>query len=80
MSKLTDPQRRLVQTITQYGDYAEYWPVVNDWVKDKGPAKAFALRNINRSIDVLIREGIVTLDEDGLLRLTGKQNIMVSGR
>ena len=69
---MTLAQQRLVHEIKIYGDYAEYWPVVNDWVRDAGPAKAFALRNIVRTVNALIRDGYVTLDEDGLFHLTEK--------
>lgn len=67
---MTTAQRRLIDIIRAYGDYAEYWPIVNDWVKDKGPAKALALRNINRTVDSLVRDGYILIDEDGLFHLT----------
>ena len=67
---MTTAQRRLVDEIRTHGEPAEYWPVVNDWVKDAGPLKALALRNINRTVDALIRGGYVTLDEDGMFHLT----------
>lgn len=70
---LTAAQRRLVDVIKAYGgsdeDGAEYWPVVNDWVKDRGRAKALALRNINRTVAALERRGVVTIDEDGMFHL-----------
>lgn len=66
---MTPAQRRLIDEIRAYGDGAEYWPVVNDWVKDKGPAKSLALRNIIRTVDALVRDGYVTI-EDGLFHLT----------
>jgi hypothetical protein len=68
---MTAAQLRLVEVIrTQTRDgAAEFWPVVNDWVKDAGPAKALALRNINRTVDALVRKGIVTIDDDGLFHL-----------
>jgi hypothetical protein len=67
-------QQRLVDLIRSEGgadDGAEYWPVVNDWVKDAGPAAALAFRNINRTVEALVRDGIVTIDKDGLFHLTG---------
>lgn len=67
---MTPAQRRMVDVIRTHGDSAEFWPVVNDWVKDAGPAKALALRNINRTVDVLVRGGYVTIDEDGLFHIT----------
>lgn len=67
---MTSAQRRLVEVIRAYGECAEYWPVVNDWVRDSGPVKALALRNINRTVDALIRSGVVTLDDDGMFHLT----------
>jgi hypothetical protein len=70
---LTIAQRRLIAEIRAQGgddDGAEYWPVVNDWVKDDGPARSLALRNIVRSMNVLIRDGYVSLDDNGYLRLT----------
>ena len=67
---MTAAQRRLVDTIRAHGEYAEYWPVVNDWVRDAGPARRLALRNINRTVDALVRGGYVTLDDDGLFHLS----------
>lgn len=75
MNRLSPAQQRLLDTIRQYGgadDGAEYWPVVNDWVKDRGPGKAFALHNINRTVKVLVDGGYVRIDDDGYFRLTGK--------
>jgi hypothetical protein len=66
---MTPAQQRLVDMIRAHGEYAEYWPVVNDWVRDAGPTKPLALRNINRTVDTLIRNGIVTIDEDGCFHL-----------
>lgn len=66
---MTQAQARLVEAIRAAGDCAEYWPIVNDWVKDKGPAASLALRNINRTVDALQRAGIVTLDDEGYLHL-----------
>lgn len=70
---MTSAQKRLVATIERYGDCAEYWPVVNDWVKDAGPAKALAFRNINRTVAALINAGHVTIDDDGLFHVTARQ-------
>ncbi len=68
---MTLAQRRLIAEIRTHGDDgAEYWPVVNDWVRDKGRAKSLALRNIIRTVDALIRDGYVTIDDDGLFHLT----------
>jgi len=76
---VTPAQRRLIEEIrSQGGDKdgpnggAEYWPVVNDWVHDAGRVKSLALRNINATVAVVIREGYVTLDDDGLFHLTDK--------
>lgn len=69
---ITAAQRRMVDEIRRQGGAeggAEYWPVVNDWVRDAGRAKALALRNINRTVAALIREGYITLDDDGYLHL-----------
>jgi hypothetical protein len=71
-SELTPPQRRLVLAIRAAGDWAEFWPIMNDWVRDAGPAKALALRNINRTVDTLVRAGYVTIDDDGLFHLTAR--------
>lgn len=74
---LTPAQRRLIHVIRAYGggdtdhNCAEYWPVVNDWLKDRGPAASFAFRNQERTVDILVRGGYVTI-EDGLFRLTEK--------
>lgn len=67
--RLTLAQQRLVDIIRQAGDNAEFWPVVNDWVKDCGPAKTLALRNINRTVETLIKHGILTVDDDGLFHI-----------
>ncbi len=69
---MTDAQRRLLDTIRRYGDNAEYWPVVNDWVRDRGPAKALALRNINRTVDALVRQRRITIDDEGMFQLTDR--------
>lgn len=69
---MTSAQRRLIVEIKAYGECAEYWPVVNDWVRDAGPAKALALRNIERTVAVLIRDGYVTINDDGMFLLTDK--------
>lgn len=69
---LTPAQTRLVAEIRVAGDFAEYWPVVNDWVRDAGPAKSLALRNINATVNALINAGVVTLDDNGLFHLTEK--------
>ena len=72
---ITKAQRRLLDTIRIYGgtdDCAEYWPVVNDWVDDKANTKSLALRNINRTVAALVRDGYVTIDDDGYFRLTAK--------
>jgi hypothetical protein len=72
MPRYTEPQRRLIAAIRAAGDYAEYWPIMNDWVRDAGPARSLALHNINRTVDTLIRRGIIALDHDGLLTLTDR--------
>ena len=76
-SKRDDPrQRRLIDTIRAQSlgeDGAEYWPVVNDWVRDAGRAKSLALRNINATVAAVIRNGYVTLDEDGMCGARGRR-------
>lgn len=67
---MTEAQRRLIDTIRAHGDFAEFWPVVNDWVRDQGRAKALALRNINRTVAALERDGYLRVDDEGLFRLT----------
>lgn len=71
---MTNAQRRLIDEIRRQGgagDYgAEYWPVMNDWVKDAGPTKSLALHNINRTVAAVLKLGLVTLDDDGLFHLT----------
>jgi hypothetical protein len=65
--RLTPAQQRLLDEIRTQGGAdggAEYWPVVNDWVRDAGPAAALALRNINRTVAALLRAGVVTIGED----------------
>lgn len=67
---MTAAQTRLMDAIRNAGECAEYWPVVNNWVKDSGPAKSLALRNINRTVDSLVRARLITIDDDGIFRLT----------
>ena len=67
---LTAAQRRLLDLIRVYGEGAEYWPIVNDWVRDQGPARSLALRNINRTVDALIKSGHITIDDNGCFVLT----------
>lgn len=76
---MTTAQQRLLEEIKAHGDQAEYWPVVNDWVKDSGPAKSLALRNINQTVGALVRDGYVTLDDDGLFQLTERGRARVGG-
>lgn len=69
---LTRAQQRFVDIARQYGaadDGAEYWPVANEWVKDRGSAAALALRNINRTTDALIRAKVISIDDDGYIHL-----------
>ncbi len=68
---MTAAQLRLLRVIRQHGDHAEYWPVVNDWVRDSGPAQSLALRNINRTVAALIRDGYIRLDDEGYFHLVG---------
>lgn len=67
---MTAAQRRLLDTIARYGDDADYWPVVNDWVKDRGAIQPLALRNILATVDACIRQGLVTIADDGRFELT----------
>lgn len=71
---MTQAQRRLLDEIRRQGGAdeggAEYWPVVNDWVRDAGRAKALALRNINRTVEAVIKAGYASIDEDGMFHLT----------
>jgi hypothetical protein len=69
---MTKAQARLLDMIRSHGGNAEYWPVVNDWVKDAGPTKSLALRNINRTVDSLIRQGQIWIDDDGCFHLGAK--------
>jgi hypothetical protein len=71
---MTPAQRRLIETVKAHGEFAEYWPVMEDWLKDKGPTKSLALHNINRTVDVLVRGGYILIDDDGLIQLTEKAN------
>ena len=71
---LTPAQQRLVAAIRSAGDYAEYWPVVNEWVRDAGPAKSLAFTNINRTVAALMRANVVTIDDDGCFHLTKSES------
>lgn len=74
---MTAAQKRMVEEIRRQGgceeDGAEYWPVVNDWVRDAGAAKSLALHNITRTVNALMELGIVSLDDDGYLHLSEGQ-------
>jgi len=63
MKKLTSAQLRIVDTLRREGP-TEYWPLMNDWVRDSGPAKALAFTNIERTMNTLLRANVVALDED----------------
>ena len=65
---MTAAQRRLVDLVREAGDCAEFWPVVNDWIK--GAGGSLALRNINRTVAALERAGVLVVDDDGIFRLT----------
>jgi hypothetical protein len=69
---MTKAQARLLAVIRSYGDAAEYWPVINDWVNDAGPTKALALHNINRTVNALIQQRQCWIDDDGLFHLGAK--------
>lgn len=72
---MTAPQRRLVDIVRAYradGTCAEFWPVVNDWVRDAGPSASLALRNINRTVDALTRAKVLCVTDDGLFELGGE--------
>lgn len=67
---MTPAQLRLVDTIRQYGGAddgpnggADYWDVINDWVK--ASAGGLMLHNARRTVDALLAQGAITLDEDG---------------
>lgn len=66
---MTQAQRRLVEMLQARGGEEEYWPLVNDWVRDRGRAKALAFRNICRTMDALVRDRVVAIDDDGIVRL-----------
>lgn len=66
---MTKAQQRLIEALKAEGGEAEYWPLMNDWVKDRGPAASLAFRNICRTFDALVRQGVVTLDEEGYVHL-----------
>jgi hypothetical protein len=66
--RISPAQRRLVALVAEAGDCAEFWPVVNDWAKET--AGALALRNINRTVATLERLELLTVDDDGIFRLT----------
>lgn len=72
--KLTHTQRRLLDAIRRAEPYAEYWPVVNDWVHPK--SHALALRNINATVAALVRDGYVVIDDDGMFRLTERGRLI----
>ncbi len=69
---MTAAQKRLFDLIADEGgrdDGAEYWPVMNTWVRDSGRARSLALRNINASVAALLKTGLVTLDDGGLFHI-----------
>lgn len=70
MDRLTAPQRRLLEIIKASDGCAEYWPVVNDWVRDSGPTASLAFTNINATVAAMLRKGAITIDDDGLFHAT----------
>ncbi len=76
---MTAAQARLLHVIRAHGDHAEYWPVVNDWVRDSGRAASLALRNINRTVAACIRDGYIRLDDDGYFHLVPVQGTESTG-
>jgi len=62
---MTPAQQRFVDTVRSYGPAPHFWDVANDWAI-AGP---LVLRNINRTVAVLVRDGILTIDDDGVLAL-----------
>ena len=71
---ITPAQRRLLDVLklSVNDEGCEFWPLMNDWVRDRGPAQSLALRNINQTFDSLRRSGLIVLDEDGVVHLTEK--------
>ncbi len=72
---MTPAQRRLIAMIRAAEDACEapeYWPIVNDWVKDKGPAASLSLHNINRTVAALLRQGRIAIDDNGCFSLLEK--------
>ena len=66
--KTSEAQQRLLDIIEHRADsggLVEYWPIVNDWVKDSGRAQALAMTNINRTTNALIKKGLVEITPDG---------------
>lgn len=66
---MTPAQQRLVDQLRAEGGEAEYWPLMNDWVKDKGSASSLAFRNICRTVDALVRDRIIEVTDEGYVRL-----------
>jgi hypothetical protein len=69
---MTAAQRRLYEVIrsecARVGE-AEYWPTVNDWVKDRGAINSLAFHNITRTVEALLKTGLVTLSDEGYFQL-----------
>ncbi len=81
--RLSAAQHRFLAVCERYGandeDGAEYWPVCNDWVKDKGPTNSVAFRNITRTTDALIRKGAIWIDDEGMIHLGQKAEAEAHG-
>ena len=75
---MTNAQQRLLDGIRGHGGAdssgAEYWPVVNDWVKS-GIGPELSLRNINRTVNAVLRDGHATLDDDGRFHLPSAEAV-----
>lgn len=69
--RLTPAQRRLYDTIRRMSERdatgVEYWHAVNAVARYQ--AGALTLRNIDRTVDALIRGGLVSLSESGLFQI-----------
>ena len=65
----TPAQTRLLGLLAARGGAEQYWALANDWARDDGPIRPLVLRNINRTIDVLIRQQQIAIDDDGTVTL-----------
>jgi hypothetical protein len=66
LTPMSPAQQRLYDAVARH-EGIQYWDAANDWVAGSGRAASLAFRNITRTVNAMIRDGHIRLDEDGYL-------------